>query len=65
AAEMQLPLGSVTWESEALRLPADRPDSFYNAITGERLYVHGGALRLADTLATFPVALLVGTDADR
>jgi maltooligosyltrehalose synthase len=47
------PLGAKVWGEARLRVDGD----FVNALTGERH--RGPAIRLADLLAGFPVALLV------
>ena len=58
------PLGPEYWHDTALLLPRDVQAGFVNALTGERLPVHGDALTLGDVFAHFPVALLVpNTDA--
>jgi (1->4)-alpha-D-glucan 1-alpha-D-glucosylmutase len=49
------PLGRKAWGDAKLSLPED--GEFENVLTGERH--HGRDLRVADLLATFPVALLV------
>jgi (1->4)-alpha-D-glucan 1-alpha-D-glucosylmutase len=53
------PLGSAVWNETALALPEDAPTEWRNALTGETLDATDGALRIADALATLPVALLV------
>jgi (1->4)-alpha-D-glucan 1-alpha-D-glucosylmutase len=53
------PVGPAVWHDTALRLPtALAQRSWTNVLTGERIDpMDGGSLRLADALATFPVAL--------
>jgi maltooligosyltrehalose synthase len=56
------PLGGEYWADTRLEVPGELAGRFTNVLTGERLEtVPGGevaALRLADALAAFPVALL-------
>jgi len=51
------PLGAKAWGEAKIRLPNE--GEYANVLTGERH--RGRELRLADVLATFPVALLVAT----
>jgi (1->4)-alpha-D-glucan 1-alpha-D-glucosylmutase len=58
-----LPMGDACWQENELRLPfAHAGDRFHNLFTGETLAAVGregtAALRLAEALANFPVALL-------
>lgn len=60
-----LPVGAQIWHDTSLQLPADNTvENYHNLFTGESLTVahQGGqrALALAEVLANFPVALLVG-----
>lgn len=57
------PLGQGVWSDAALALPDDAPSAFTDVLTGEPVPVSAGRLRLADALATLPVALLEGTTA--
>ncbi len=57
------PLGEAVWGDAALTLPDDAPRRFTDVLTGEPVTVTGGRLRLADALATLPVALLEATAA--
>jgi (1->4)-alpha-D-glucan 1-alpha-D-glucosylmutase len=50
------PLGADAWGDRMLELGSDASTEWLNAFTGERH--NGGSLRLADVLATFPVAWL-------
>ncbi len=59
AGEGNHPLGLDTWKDTELLFPAEAPEKWRNALTGEEL---GGAGRLAvaEILGEFPVALLMG-----
>ncbi len=52
------PLGA-SWVDTAL--PVAEGETWRNAFTGETVAAQGGALALADLLATFPFAILIGT----
>jgi maltooligosyltrehalose synthase len=43
-------------------VPLEAGARLVNTLTGERLTVEGGGVRLADILSNFPVALLVTPD---
>jgi maltooligosyltrehalose synthase len=51
------PIGPVVWGDATLRIPRALGQRLTNVLTGERLALTGGELRVADALATFPVAL--------
>ena len=51
------PLGATAWADSKIRL--ERRTEFENVLTGKRH--HGPELHIAELLASFPVALLVGT----
>jgi (1->4)-alpha-D-glucan 1-alpha-D-glucosylmutase len=51
------PLGATAWADSKIRLESST--EFENVLTGKRH--HGPELRIAELLASFPVALLVGT----
>jgi (1->4)-alpha-D-glucan 1-alpha-D-glucosylmutase len=53
------PLGEGVWEDTSIRLPRDAPATWYNAITDEVLRAQG-EISVAEVLARFPAALLVG-----
>lgn len=53
------PLGEGVWEDTGIRLPRDAPAMWHNAITGEVLRAQG-EIPVAEALARFPAALLVG-----
>jgi len=61
AGEGNPPLGGDTWKDTTLLFPAEAPEKWKNALTGEKL---GGASRLlvAEILSEFPVALLMNHD---
>ncbi len=57
----RLPLGAEVWGDTAVALPGFADGAaLINQITGERLAVRDGAIRLAEALATFPGAALLG-----
>jgi (1->4)-alpha-D-glucan 1-alpha-D-glucosylmutase len=57
------PLGTTYWGDESrVLVPPEAGARLVNVLTGERLAVEGGGLRLADVLSNFPVALLVTQD---
>jgi (1->4)-alpha-D-glucan 1-alpha-D-glucosylmutase len=57
------PLGATYWGDESrVLVPLEAGTRLVNTLTGERLTVEGGGLRLADVLSNFPVALLVSQD---
>ena len=58
-----LPLGADVWGTEAVALPPGCPQSFQDAFTGAQVQARDGRIFLADALAAFPVALLVGWSA--
>jgi (1->4)-alpha-D-glucan 1-alpha-D-glucosylmutase len=51
------PIGERVWGDSRLVLPEDLSGDFFNVLTEEKH--QGNSLRVADLLATFPVALLV------
>ena len=54
------PLGREAWgEDNRVAVAADAGERFRNVLTGEEVEVEGGAISVAATLASFPVALLV------
>ena len=59
AGEGNHPLGEDTWKDTSLLLPAEAPEKWKNALTGETL---GGVgpLAVAQILREFPVGLLIG-----
>ncbi|HZQ73541.1 MAG TPA: malto-oligosyltrehalose synthase [Burkholderiales bacterium] len=52
------PTGEAVWGGSTLSLPGEFPKRFRNVLTNENVAVSPHGLRLADALATFPVALL-------
>ncbi len=64
ADSTQPPLGA-TWKDSWIEIPGEPPVAYVNVLTGERIGAgqHGGRTRLsiADVLAHFPVALLIGS----
>jgi maltooligosyltrehalose synthase len=57
------PLGTTYWDDESrVLVPLEAGARLVNTLTGERLTVEGGGVRLADILSNFPVALLVTPD---
>lgn len=65
AGHCLLPLGADVWGTEAVTLPPRSPQLFEDAFSGAQVQAHGGRILLADALAAFPVALLVGKRRDR
>jgi (1->4)-alpha-D-glucan 1-alpha-D-glucosylmutase len=55
----EAPLGEGVWENTSIRLPRDAPVMWHNAITDEVLRAQG-EIPVAEVLATFPAAILVG-----
>jgi len=57
----RLPLGEAVWGDTAVEVPELAADAkLINTITGERVELHGGRIRLAEAFATFPGAALLG-----
>ena len=65
AGHCLLPLGADVWGTEAVTLPPRSPQLFEDAFSGAHVQAQGGRILLADALAAFPVALLVGKRRDR
>ncbi|TVQ30283.1 MAG: malto-oligosyltrehalose synthase [Phycisphaeraceae bacterium] len=61
--EGAFPLGADAWGDTTIELPEGAPTAWLNAVTGERCAIETAgapsALKLADILANFPVALLI------
>lgn len=55
-----LPVGSGSWGTSALALPAEAPREWTNVFTGERVTRKGNDLRLSEVFSRFPVAVLMG-----
>jgi (1->4)-alpha-D-glucan 1-alpha-D-glucosylmutase len=60
------PLGGQVWGDTAVRLPTGAPGTWVNLLTGDVISLshQTGRLLVGDTLARFPVALLLGTGDD-
>ncbi|MDX1375375.1 MAG: malto-oligosyltrehalose synthase, partial [Burkholderiales bacterium] len=57
----RLPLGEDVWGDTAVEVPdLQASAALVNAITGERIDVREGKIRLAEAFATFPAAALLG-----
>jgi (1->4)-alpha-D-glucan 1-alpha-D-glucosylmutase len=60
----QAPVGAEVWADTTLPLPEGAPGRWTDVFSGERVDVVRGHLPVGHALATFPVALLSGGDAD-
>ncbi len=63
AAPGKMPLGKKVWQDTILQLPETAPDSWQNAITGDRIELADASegqkgIAVADVLRRFPVAIL-------
>ena len=57
----QLPLGEAVWGDTEVEVPELAADAtLINAITGERVALRDGRIRLAEAFASFPAATLLG-----
>ncbi len=56
----RIPLGDESWHDTAIRLPANAPSIWQDALANNRIESAANRLRIADALADFPVALLTG-----
>ncbi|MBN1507554.1 MAG: malto-oligosyltrehalose synthase [Sedimentisphaerales bacterium] len=56
----EMPVGRQVWDDTRIRLPAQSPSHWRNVITGQDLRASGEIL-VGDALATFPVAIMVGS----
>jgi (1->4)-alpha-D-glucan 1-alpha-D-glucosylmutase len=54
------PVGDEVWSDTSLILPDDAPSHWADSVTGERVTVQGGKVRVADVLRSLPVAVLRG-----
>ena len=55
----RFPVGGRAWPATVVRLPSGAPGRWTNVLTGERIGVADRGMRIADALATLPVAVLV------
>lgn len=55
----EYPLGEQIWQDTQIKLPADMPPTWTNAITGES-FSNQGVIAVGDACKQFPVALLIG-----
>jgi (1->4)-alpha-D-glucan 1-alpha-D-glucosylmutase len=57
----KLPLGEAVWDDTTVEIPAFAGDAtLVNALTGERVAVRAGKIRVAEVFAAFPGAALLG-----
>ena len=60
AAENRVPLNVEIWQDTFIRLPAEAPPGYVDAISGTNVIARGSVLGVGEALALFPAALLMG-----